>query len=169
MRDNTGGNSRQVKYFTTNGIVLRSQKENARARYVCQSMQSVRYRPRASARFTRLDYMTTHYMKLNREPFEKIKSGAKIYELRLYDEKRKKICVGDLIEFAERDGEEKCTVKVTDLCLFDSFEELYATLPSEQCGYAVGEKANPADMEAYYTKEEQRLYGVVAIKTELIK
>ena len=108
-----------------------------------------------------------HYMKLNCEPFDKIKSGAKIYELRLYDEKRKNIQIGNLIEFTKRDSDEKCTVKVTDLCRFGNFAELYANLPLEQCGYAVGEKASPTDMEAYYTKEEQRLYGVVAIKIEL--
>ena len=38
-------------------------------------------------------------MKLNKEPFEKIKSGEKTIELRLYDEKRRKIKAGDTICF----------------------------------------------------------------------
>ena len=32
-----------------------------------------------------------HNMKLNESPFEKIKAGTKTIELRLYDEKRRKI------------------------------------------------------------------------------
>ena len=109
-------------------------------------------------------------MKLHTEPFEKIKSGKKLYEIRLYDEKRKAIRIGDFIEFTKQNGDEKCTVRVKDLCLFKNFTELYSTLPLEQCGYALDEldKASPADMEAYYSKEEQKLYGVVAIKIELM-
>ena len=38
-------------------------------------------------------------MKLNASPFEMIKSGVKSIELRLYDEKRQKIKIGDTIIF----------------------------------------------------------------------
>ena len=41
----------------------------------------------------------THYMKLNPEPFDKIASGKKTIELRLYDEKRKTVLPGDEIIF----------------------------------------------------------------------
>ena len=40
-----------------------------------------------------------HQMSLRPHPFEKIKLGEKTIELRLYDEKRKEIKVGDTIEF----------------------------------------------------------------------
>ena len=40
-----------------------------------------------------------HQMKLKRSPFEKIKDGSKTIELRLYDEKRQKVKIGDFIEF----------------------------------------------------------------------
>ena len=40
-----------------------------------------------------------HNMKLQPEPFEKIKCGQKTYELRLLDTKRQKVSVGDTIEF----------------------------------------------------------------------
>ncbi|MDE5600907.1 MAG: RNA-binding protein [Clostridia bacterium] len=110
-------------------------------------------------------------MKLNSEPFYKIKNGTKIYELRLYDEKRKQIHVGDVIEFTERDSLEKCTVQVMELCLFENFVELYAKLPLDKLGYSLGEldSASPADMEQYYSKEEQASCGVVAIKIKLIR
>lgn len=41
-----------------------------------------------------------HCMKLNDNPFAAIEKGEKTIELRLYDEKRKKINVGDEIEFS---------------------------------------------------------------------
>ena len=40
-----------------------------------------------------------HYMKLKKDPFEAIRSGEKIYELRLLDVKRKQIKVDDHIVF----------------------------------------------------------------------
>ena len=41
-----------------------------------------------------------HYMNLNPEPFEMIRSGEKTIELRLNDEKRKAIGVGDTKVFS---------------------------------------------------------------------
>lgn len=43
--------------------------------------------------------MMIHEMKLNNEPFTLIKAGTKVIELRLNDEKRRKLAVGDKIEF----------------------------------------------------------------------
>ena len=56
-------------------------------------------------------------MKLDKEPFEKIKSGEKTIELRLYDEKRRKIRVGDIIVFTCRDGGERLARRVKALHL----------------------------------------------------
>jgi ASC-1-like (ASCH) protein len=41
-----------------------------------------------------------HQMKLQPNPFEQIKNGSKTLELRLNDEKRQLIKVGDEIEFS---------------------------------------------------------------------
>ena len=43
-----------------------------------------------------------HYMKLKNDPFIKIKNKTKTIEMRLNDEKRKKINVGDIIEFTRK-------------------------------------------------------------------
>ena len=40
-----------------------------------------------------------HIMKLKRAPFDKIRNGSKTIELRLNDEKRQKVNIGDFIEF----------------------------------------------------------------------
>ena len=113
----------------------------------------------------------THEMKLNRSPFLMIESGEKIYELRLFDEKRQRISVGDTIVFTMADDPtRKMAVGVVGLHRFDSFEKLNAALPLDKCGYRADEveKASYTDMEAYYSKEEQNRYGVVAIEVKLI-
>ena len=53
-----------------------------------------------------------HELRLHNEPFEKIKSGTKTIEIRLYDEKRKLIKENDLIEFTNRNTNEKIRTKV---------------------------------------------------------
>ena len=67
-----------------------------------------------------------HKMKLNQEPFEAIKNGTKTVEFRLYDEKRKKVQVGDEIEFSKLpELQEKLLVKVIDLYKEESFAKLF--------------------------------------------
>lgn len=113
-----------------------------------------------------------HIMNLYESPFEKIKRGTKTIELRLYDEKRRRVSVGDEIEFHSlSDPSRTLLCRVIAMHLFDSFEELYASLPLTKCGYTeenVG-SADPADMEEYYCAERQKKYGVVGIEIELIE
>ena len=45
-----------------------------------------------------------HEMKLNENPFERMKNGTKTIEFRLNDEKRKKIKIGDKITFSKLPG-----------------------------------------------------------------
>ncbi len=108
----------------------------------------------------------THEMKLHASPFEKIKSGVKNIELRLFDEKRQKIRIGDNIIFTNTVNGDKMCATVKKLHLFGSFEELYKTLPLLQCGYTADDidTAHPSDMEQYYSAEEQKKYGVVGIE-----
>lgn len=107
-----------------------------------------------------------HNMKLHSTPFEMIKSGEKTIELRLFDEKRQQIKVGDKIIFTNTaTGETHCTT-VVKLHRFSDFEELYKSLPLLKCGYTVEDvdKATPSDMEQYYSVAEQKKYGVVGIE-----
>lgn len=107
-----------------------------------------------------------HEMKLNPAPFGMIKSGRKTIELRLFDEKRRKIKVGDGITFTNTETDEKLTKTVKALHRFDSFEELYRSLPLLRCGYTEDDvaTAHPSDMAQYYSPEEQAQYGVIAIE-----
>ena len=111
-----------------------------------------------------------HYMNLQERPYAMIASGRKTVELRLLDEKRKKIAIGDTIIFKNAADEQatlQCTVK--KLYVFESFEQLYQTLPLEQCGYLPEElpTASAKDMELYYSAQEQAKYGVVGIEIAL--
>ena len=67
-----------------------------------------------------------HKMKLQEDPFERIKNGTKTVEFRLYDEKRRTIQIGDEIEFSKLpELQEKLLVKVIDLYKEESFEKLF--------------------------------------------
>ena len=108
-----------------------------------------------------------HCMHLAPAPFEKIECGEKTIELRLGDEKRQAIRVGDAIRFEEVGGwEDVCYVEVTALHPFPSFAALYAALPPEKLGYAPGEAADPHDMDKYYSAAAQAKHGALGIEVK---
>ncbi len=113
----------------------------------------------------------THNMKLHASPFERIKSGKKTIELRLFDEKRQQIKIGDEIIFMNSSTGETLSATVVKLHVFKDFAQLYKALPLLQCGYTAEnvDKATPADMEEYYSLAEQSKYGVVGIELSLSK
>ncbi len=105
-----------------------------------------------------------HRMKLQSKPFQSIQNGTKTIELRLNDEKRKRVQAGDYIEFCLIDDpNERIQTRVTALHHFDSFETLYAAFPKEALGYAPYETADPKHMDAYYPREQQEECGVLGI------
>ena len=105
-----------------------------------------------------------HNMNLNNRPFKSIKEGTKTIELRLNDDKRSLLKVGDEIEFTNRDTNEKLSVDIINLHKYPSFEELYKHFDKVEMGYNKDDIAEPKDMEAYYSKEEQNKYGVLGIE-----
>lgn len=112
----------------------------------------------------------THFMKLKPKPFNSIRNGFKTIELRLNDEKRQKVKVGDFIEFTNMENpEEKLRTEVIKLHYFNNFKELYKSLPLMKCGYTSEtiQNADYSDMEKYYSEEEQSEYGVVGIEIQL--
>lgn len=113
-----------------------------------------------------------HTMRLWDAPFNMIKSGLKTIELRLYDEKRREVQIGDTIRFiCANDQHRSLEAKVIALHRFDNFSQLYEQLPLEKCGYLPEEipNASSADMEVYYSLSEQQNYGVVGIEISLLE
>ncbi len=112
----------------------------------------------------------THSMNLEPSAFLKIAKGSKTIELRLNDEKRQKINIGDRIEF--RCGEINSVIfaEVLKLHKFPDFEQLYKVLHLEKCGYSKNhlKTAHYTDMEKYYTKEQIEKYGALGIELQKI-
>ena len=95
---------------------------------------------------------TMHKMKLLPEYFDKIRVGSKCVEMRLLDEKRRLIKIGDTIEFSRSDGQGKpivCLVK--DLKHFDNFLSLANYYPARALGF--DEKLSADDIARY-------MYGI---------
>lgn len=111
-----------------------------------------------------LSSITTHQMNLYTEPFELIKAGSKTVEMRLYDEKRRKLSIGGIIVFTNTKTKEGLIAEIVDLKQFDSFESLYANYKKTNLGYKDDEVAKPEDMLSYYSVEEIKKYGVIAIE-----
>lgn len=108
-------------------------------------------------------------MHLKEEPFNSIKNGTKTIEMRLFDEKRQQLKIGENIKFInDKIGEELLT-QIVNLHKFKSFEELYKNFDKIKLGYKEWEVAKSSDMLKYYPQSEQQKYGVVGIEIKLIK
>ena len=106
-----------------------------------------------------------HIMKLKEQYFNCIKDGSKKYEIRLNDEKRQLIKVGDFIEFQkEPELEEKIIVKVEELLYYKNFNELLNTLDiSILAPSNVSKEDLNNDLNRFYPIDKQEQFGVLAI------
>lgn len=106
--------------------------------------------------------MTVHEMRLHPTPFEMIKDGSKTVEIRLNDEKRRSIKVGDVIEFSSRENpEDRFKTEVIGLVVFPSFQDSYAAYPPKT--YGAEDASEYEFMYKYYSKEDEAMYGVLGI------
>lgn len=112
----------------------------------------------------------THEMRLTEKPFNNIKNGTKKIELRLFDEKRRKINLNDYIIFHKVDHEdETIKVKVIGLIRYNSFEEMFNDIDITLTGTTnvLEDKIN--NLRKFYSEEEEKKYGVLGIRIEEIK
>jgi ASC-1-like (ASCH) protein len=110
---------------------------------------------------------TIHSMQLHAGPFAQIRDGSKRSELRLNDEKRQLVRLGDLIEFISRsDPEQKLLTEVTSLQAYPTFKELFAKVSKD---YPQWDEASFLQgMRSYYTPEQETAYGALEIGIRLI-
>ncbi len=110
-----------------------------------------------------------HRMNLWEGPFLAIQSGTKDVELRLHDEKRQAIRVGDTIEFTNAKTGQCLQVRVVGKAVFRDFAELYAHYDKIRMGYTADEIPDPEDMRRYYSPADMEKYGTVAIEIALLR
>ena len=111
-----------------------------------------------------------HELKLQPKYYNFILNGSKRIEIRLFDEKRRIIKIGDTIKFLkEPELEESFEVKVVDLLRYDSFEDMFKDFDiSVLADKSMTKEELIKVLEQFYTKEKQETYGVLGIRIELI-
>lgn len=111
-----------------------------------------------------------HEMKLQPEYFNFILNGTKRIEIRLNDEKRQNIKLGDKIKFLkEPDLNESFEAQVIGLLRYNSFEEMFKDYDiSILSDKSMTKEELISVLEQFYTKEKQEKYGVLGIRIELI-
>lgn len=111
-----------------------------------------------------------HKMKLKTQYFNYIKNGTKRIEIRLNDEKRKKIKIGDKIEFLKYpELDDKIIVIVKDLLHYEKIEDM---LNDNDISVLVDKTYTKKQLleifNNIYSKEEQKKYGILGIKIDII-
>ena len=111
----------------------------------------------------------THEMKLQPEYYNFILNGTKRIEIRLYDEKRQSIKLGDTIKFLkEPELSESFNAKVTGLLRYNSFKDMFKDFDiSILSDKSMTKEELIKVLEQFYTKEKQE-HGVLGIRIELI-
>ena len=107
-------------------------------------------------------------MHLDERYYKAIKAGTKTIEMRLNDEKRRLLNVGDILEFENRKDGEICKTVITNIYHYSNFEEIFNNFDRKTLGFSEDEDFTYKDMEKFYSIEEQKKYGVIAIEVKLI-
>ena len=112
-----------------------------------------------------------HSMKLRREFFDKVARGSKTVEMRLFDEKRKNIKVGDTIVFTCEDNTlENVTVQVIGTHVYQSFGALCADFDARALGFDRRKTQYISQfMSDIYSEPSIAECGVMAIRIKLLK
>ena len=112
--------------------------------------------------------MKVHAMNLQPKYFDFIKAGTKRIELRIYDEKRRLIQLGDIIEFAKSD-DEKFKAKVVGLLRYNSFADLFEDFDiSILADNSMTKQELLEVLGEFYSEEKQAEFGVIGIRIKLI-
>ena len=107
---------------------------------------------------------------LDEDIFEVVKYGTKTVEVRVNDEKRRKLKIGDKITFLKRpDDIEKMDAVIEDLVYYKDFFELVKDYTMDELYLKDYSKEDFINLlKRFYSDEEINKYGVVAIKFKII-
>ena len=109
-------------------------------------------------------------MKLQPKYYNFILNGTKRIEIRLNDEKRQQIKIGDTIKFLkEPELEENFNARVTGLLRYNSFEDMFKDFDiSILSDKSMTKEELIVVLEQFYSREKQEQFGVLGIRIELI-
>ncbi|MBO7509450.1 MAG: ASCH domain-containing protein [Alphaproteobacteria bacterium] len=106
--------------------------------------------------------MAEHTMHLKRTYFDLFLQGKKTVELRLLDEKRKKIQLGDTIRFICNENEnESFIMTVIGLVVAKTFNELLEIIPVTKCGFPDTETAVQTIEQFCPSDKQDGVLGIV--------
>lgn len=121
-------------------------------------------------------------MHLSDDMFSKVEAGTKTVEMRLFDDKRKQVDIGDYIEFIHvADPARRVLRKVADLQPFASFRDAFTATEYRDNAFVNVLRYTPAQLGApessdipalvhgmykYYTKKQEKEHGVIAFTLE---
>ena len=112
--------------------------------------------------------MEKFVMRVREKYFNLLETGEKTIELRLFDEKRQKIAVGDMIKFIKSEDEtQSFEVVVAALHLAENFEKLGSKIDFRQAGFDTLQNMIEV-MKTFYLLDDQQKYGVVGIEVRRI-
>ena len=109
-----------------------------------------------------------HKLNVKEKYYNMLKLGTKTIELRLFDDKRKSIKVGDSIEFSNNsDANDKFTAIVINLHKASNFMELCKNINCRDAGFTTNEELVKV-LEEFYSLDRQKEFGVVGIEIQKI-
>ena len=112
-----------------------------------------------------------HHMGLYDKPFHSMKLGRKTVEVRLNDEKRRKLKIGDTIVFTRvPNNNETLTAEILELRHYQTFKEMYESIPAKEFD-TEGDSIDEMVEQTYdiYTFEQEQKWGTLAITVKMIK
>jgi ASC-1-like (ASCH) protein len=116
-----------------------------------------------------------HYLSVIEPYFSLIKQGIKTIELRLNDEKRQSMNIGDFIVIERNDKNsnlnncenEKISAKIIELIKADNFFELRKIIDIKEAGFENTENLIQI-LNSFYSQKRQKKHGVLGIRIRLI-
>ena len=114
-----------------------------------------------------------HKMKINDNAFLRMNNGTKVREYRINDDKRRKVQIGDIIEFHKMSNQEDIIdMKVKDITIYKTIKDAIKEYFDKD--YRARHKDIDSTVQSFYdtgfaTKEEEEKYGMVIFHIEKIK
>lgn len=109
------------------------------------------------------DNMDVHTMRVRPNYFALLRSGNKRVEFRLFDEKRRRISIGDKVCFVcQTDPGASLPATVSEILHSTSFADLLNQVPVSLLG-GISKEHQLSDLRNFYNAPDEQKYGVIAL------